>query len=293
MAGTHSHGQGHETVFTQMVSEWLGIPSDNIRFLQGDTDKVPFGRGTYAARSSLLGGVALRRAADEVIEKGRTMAALLLEANSEDIEFRNGGYVIRGTDRLVSMVQVAQSFYRKAGLPGGVQLGLDGTGTASADIPNYPNGCHVCEVEVDPATGETKVDRYSVVDDVGRPLNPMICEGQIHGGIAQGLGQALYENIVYEAGGGQLLSGSFMDYTMPRARHFCEIETEFRCVPSTTNPLGIKGVGESGTIGAPATVINAVIDALHPLGIDEIDMPATPHTVWMAINQAKSQGVVP
>ena len=291
MAGTHSHGQGHETVFTQMVSDWLGIPSENIRFLQGDTDKVPFGRGTYAARSSLLGGVALRRAADEVIEKGRAMAAHLLEATVDDIDFKEGQFVIRGTDRAVSMVEAAKSFYRKVGLPSEFNLGLDGSGTASGDIPNYPNGCHICEVEVDPATGETKIDRYVVVDDVGRPLNPMICEGQIHGGIAQGVGQALYENVVYEVGEGQLLSGSFMDYAMPRARNFCDIQTEFRCVPSATNLLGIKGVGESGTIGAPATVINAIIDALHPLGVVEIDMPATPHAVWKAIVESQ-QGTV-
>jgi carbon-monoxide dehydrogenase large subunit len=285
VAGTHSHGQGHATVFAQMVGEWLGISLGSIRYLQGDTDKVPFGRGTFAARSSLLGGMALRRAADEVIEKARVMAALILEASAADIEFKRGQFVIRGTDRAVSLVETAKSFYRKVALPPAFSLGLEGSGTYSGDVPNYPNGCHICEVEIDPSTGETKIDRYAVVDDVGAPINPMICEGQIHGGIAQGVGQALLENIVYDRDG-QLLSGSFMDYAMPRAEDFCDIKNEFCCVPSTTNPLGIKGVGESGAIGAPPTVLNAILDALRPLGIEHLDMPATPYRVWTAINRA-------
>jgi carbon-monoxide dehydrogenase large subunit len=288
LAGTHSHGQGHATVFAQMVSEWLGTPIETIRFLQGDTDKVPFGRGTYAARSSLLGGLALRRAADAVIEQARAMAALMLEASAQDIEFQSGAFVIRGTDRRVSLIDAAKSFYRKVALPREFSLSLEGSGTASGDIPNYPNGCHVCEVEIDPATGETRVDRYAVVDDVGLPINPMICEGQIHGGIAQGVGQALLETMTYDPADGQLLSGSFMDYAMPRAHDFCEIRNEFCCVPSTTNPLGIKGVGESGAIGAPPAVMNAVLDAMHGLGVEHLDMPAAPHRVWSAINGARS-----
>jgi carbon-monoxide dehydrogenase large subunit len=288
LAGTHSHGQGHATVFAQMVSEWLGTPIETIRFLQGDTDKVPFGRGTYAARSSLLGGLALRRAADAVIEQARAMAALMLEASAQDIEFQSGAFVIRGTDRGVSLIDAAKSFYRKVALPREFSLSLEGSGTASGDIPNYPNGCHVCEVEIDPATGETRVDRYAVVDDVGLPINPMICEGQIHGGIAQGVGQALLETMTYDPADGQLLSGSFMDYAMPRAHDFCEIRNEFCCVPSTTNPLGIKGVGESGAIGAPPAVMNAVLDAMHGLGVEHLDMPAAPHRVWSAINGARS-----
>jgi carbon-monoxide dehydrogenase large subunit len=188
----------------------------------------------------------------------------------------------------VSLIDVAKSFYRKVALPAEFRLGLQGSGTASGDIPNYPNGCHVCEVEIDPSSGETKIDRYSVVDDVGIPINPMICEGQIHGGLAQGIGQALLENIVYDGSDGQLLSGSFMDYAMPRANDLCEIRNEFCCVPSTTNPLGIKGVGESGAIGAPPTVMNAVLDALHRLGVDQLDMPATPHRVWSAINRSRA-----
>lgn len=290
LAGTHSHGQGHATVFAQMVHEWLGVPFESIRFLQGDTDKVPFGRGTYAARSSLLGGVALRRAVDQVIEKARPMAAQMLDALDKDIEFVSGHFLLRGTNRTVSLVDVAKAFFRKVALPQQFSLGLDGSGTSSGDIPNYPNGCHVCEVEIDPSTGKTTIDRYTVVDDVGNPLNPMICEGQVHGGIAQGIGQALLEHIVYDRNDGQLLSGSFMDYAMPRADDFCDIKNEFCCVPSTTNLLGVKGVGESGTIGSPPAVMNAILDALRPLGIEHLDMPATPHRVWTAIHRASLDG---
>ncbi|MBR1235910.1 xanthine dehydrogenase family protein molybdopterin-binding subunit [Bradyrhizobium sp. AUGA SZCCT0182] len=286
LAGTHSHGQGHATVFTQMVSEWLGIPFESIRFVQGDTDKVPFGRGTYAARSALLGGVALRRAADQIIEKARLMAAQILDASGQEVEFRSGHFLALGTNRTISLIDTAKAFFSKVGLPLEFSLGLDGSGTSSGDIPNYPNGCHVCEVEIDPSTGETRIVRYTVVDDVGNPLNPMICEGQVHGGIAQGIGQALLEHIVYDPNDGQLLSGSFMDYAMPRASDFCDIKNEFCCVPSTTNPLGVKGVGESGTIGSPPAVMNAIIDALRPLGIDHLDMPATPQRVWTEIHRA-------
>jgi aerobic carbon-monoxide dehydrogenase large subunit len=289
LAGTHSHGQGHATTYAQLVSAWLGVPFESIRFLQGDTDKVPFGRGTYAARSALIGGSALRLAADAIIEKAGLMAAHLLEAPVGELEFQDGGFQVRGTNRTISLTDTARAFYRKGGLPGGIGLGLEASATYSGDIPGYPNGCHVCEVEIDPATGVVALERYTVVDDVGRPINPMICEGQMHGGIAQGVGQALLERMAYDPVSGAVITGSFMDYAMPRAGDLCGVISRFSCVPSTTNPLGIKGVGESGAIGAPPAVMNAVLDALRPLGVETMDMPATPFRVWQAIQQAKSK----
>lgn len=288
LAGTHSHGQGHATVFSQLVADWLGVPMENIRYVQGDTDQVPFGRGTYAARSSMLGGCSLRLAADVIIEKGKKMAARLMEAAPTDIEFKDGKFVVAGTDRSMKMADVAKAFYAPAGLPKEFGLGLDASGSWSAEPPNFPNGCHACEVEVDPRTGVVVIDGYTAVDDVGRALNPMICEGQIHGGIAQGIGQALLESVIYEKESGQLLSGSFSDYAMPRADDMPAFRLELAEIPSTTNPLGVKAVGESGTIGAPPTVINAILDALGPLGVKHIDMPATPHRVWQTIQAARS-----
>jgi carbon-monoxide dehydrogenase large subunit len=286
LAGTHSHGQGHATTFAQLVSQWLGAPFESIRYIQGDTDAVPFGRGTYAARSALIGGVALKLASDAIVEKGKPMAAHFLEVAQEDLEFADGEYRVKGTDKTMSMTDTATHFFHPVGHPPGVPLGLEASGTYNGDIPSYPNGCQICEVELDPATGEVRIDRYAVVDDVGMPINPMICEGQIQGGLAQGIGQALLENVVYDAADGQLLSGSFLDYAMPRSTDMGTLKTAFHNVPSTTNPLGIKGVVESGTIGAPPTVINAVMDALRQLGVDHIDMPATPHRVWQAIQKA-------
>jgi carbon-monoxide dehydrogenase large subunit len=283
VAGTHSHGQGHATAFAQLVGEWLGVPFESIRYLQGDTDKVPFGRGTYAARSATLGGSALRLASDAIIEKGRAMAAHVLEAAAGDIEFSKGEYRVRGTDKTLSMVETAKWFYHPV-LPIDVPLGLEASGTFNGNVPSYPNGCHVVEVEVDPATGETRIDRYTVVDDCGRAINPMICEGQIHGGLAQGIGQALMENVVYDRDSGQLMTGSYMDYAMPRADDMGTLTTAFSDVPCKTNPIGIKGVGESGAIGAPPAVMNAVADALRSIGVAHIDMPATPFHVWQAIH---------
>jgi carbon-monoxide dehydrogenase large subunit len=286
MAGTHSHGQGHATAFAQLVSEWLGVPFAAIRYVQGDTDKVAFGRGTYAARSAVLGGWALRLAANAIIEKAKPMAAHLLEASVADVEFEPGRFRVRGTDRTIALADTAKAFYAPF-LPDGVTLGLEASASADGHIPSYPNGCHVCEVELDPATGHVSIERHCVVDDCGRPINPMICEGQIQGGIAQGIGQALTENVVYDRASGQLLSGSYMDYGMPRADDMGELATRFSNVPCATNPLGIKGVGESGTIGAPPAVMNAVVDALRAIGVDHVDMPATPGRVWAAMQRGK------
>jgi carbon-monoxide dehydrogenase large subunit len=286
VAGTFSHGQGHHTTYAQLVSHWLGIPFDAIRFVQGDTDQVPFGRGTYAARSSMLGGCALKAAADAIVEKAKPMAAALMEAAAGDVEFKDGQFRVVGTDKAMPMMEVAKAFYHRMGITDKFGVGLEASGTFATDPPNFPNGCHACEVEVDPATGAVTVDRYFAVDDVGLAINPLICEGQVHGGLAQGIGQALMEHVVYDPQSGQLVAGSFMDYAMPRAEHFCEFTTELEEIPSKTNPLGIKGIGEAGCVASPPAVINALIDALRPLGVDHIDMPATPERVWSSLKQA-------
>jgi carbon-monoxide dehydrogenase large subunit len=289
IAGTHSHGQGHATVFAQLVHEWLGVPFETIRYIQGDTATVPFGRGTYAARSSLVGGNALKVAADTIIEKAKPMAAALMEAAEGDLEFKDGAFRVVGTDKTIPLTEVAKAFYAPMGpLTEKLGVGLEAQGTWSTNPPNHPNGSHVCEVEVDPETGEVRVDRYYVVDDLGVVLNPLIVRGQIHGGIAQGIGQALVEHAVYDKESGQMLAATFMDYGMPRADMFPEIEAHLEEVPSKTNPLGVKGIGESGTIGAPPTVINAILDALKPMGVEAIDMPATPARVWEAMNRARA-----
>jgi carbon-monoxide dehydrogenase large subunit len=288
LAGTHSHGQGHATVFAQLVHEILGVPFESIRYVQGDTAQVAIGRGTYAARSATVGGNALKAAADSMIEKGKRLAAAMMEADAADLEFKDGTYRVSGTDKAVSLVDVARASYAPMGpLTEKFGVGLESSGSYSANPPSHPNGCHVCEVEVDPDTGEVAIDRYFVVDDLGRVLNPMIVRGQIQGGVVQGIGQALMEHQVYDRQSGQLLTGSLQDYAMPRADRVPNIEAELEEVPCKTNPLGVKGIGESGTIGAPPTVINAVLDALSPLGVETIDMPATPQRVWQAIERAK------
>jgi carbon-monoxide dehydrogenase large subunit len=287
MAGTHSHGQGHATVFAQLVHDILGVPFDQIRFVQGDTAQVAFGRGTYGARSAMVGGNALKVAADIIIDKGKGMASALMEADVADLEFKDGSYRVAGTDKSIALVDVAKAFYAPMGpLTAKFGVGLEASGNFGAEPPSHPNGAHACEVEVDPETGEVRVDRYCVVDDLGRILNPLIVRGQIHGGVVQGVGQALIEHQVYDRTSGQLLSGSFMDYAMPRADLMPDIGTTLEEVPCRTNPLGVKGIGESGTIGAPPTVINALLDALRPLGVAAIDMPATPARVWEAIKRA-------
>ena len=290
IAGTHSHGQGHATAFAQLVAQWLGVPFEAINYIQGDTEKVAFGRGTFAARSSLVGGNGLRVAADAVIARGKEMAGALMEAAPGDIEFNAGTFTVMGTDKRMSIGDVAQAFFAPAGPVLKLGLGLDGVGTWSGvpgGAPNYPNGCQVCEVEVDPETGEVHIDRFVAIDDIGMVINPMICEGQIHGGIAQGVGQALIENVVYDQSSGQLVTGSFLDYGMPRAGDFPSFVSELVEIPAKTNPLGIKGIGEAGTIAAPPTVVNAVLDALHDLGVEHLDMPLTPARIWQAVNNAK------
>ncbi|HEY6863299.1 MAG TPA: xanthine dehydrogenase family protein molybdopterin-binding subunit [Burkholderiales bacterium] len=287
VAGTLSHGQGHATTYAQLVSDWLGVPFESIRLVQGDTDAVPFGRGTYASRSAMLGGSALKAASDAVIEKAKPLAAHLLEAAPADLEFADGKFSVAGTDRGVPLTEVAKAFHRPVGLPPQFGVGLDASG-ASSHPPTFPNGCHACELEVDPETGVVTIDRYVVVDDVGRVINPMICHGQVEGALAQGIGQALMENVAFDAESGQMLSASFTDYAMPRADDLPpHYELDFVEVPAKTNPLGVKGVGEAGCVGAPPAVMNALLDALAPLGVEHLDMPATPDRVWRAIGAAK------
>jgi carbon-monoxide dehydrogenase large subunit len=288
VAGTHNHGQGHATTYAQMVSDWLGVPFENVRLVQGDTDAVAFGRGTYASRSTMLGGSALKGAADAIIEKAKHMAGHLLETAVTDIEFVDGKFKVKGTDKAIPMTDVAKAFYRPVGPTTRFGTGLDASGS-SAVPPSFPNGCHACELEIDPETGVVEIDRYTVVDDVGKVINPMICHGQIEGALAQGIGQAVMENVAFDAESGQMLSASFMDYAMPRAADLpLHYEMDFIDVPAKTNPLGVKGIGEAGCVGAPPAIMNAILDALVPLKITHLDMPATPRRVWEAIQKAKA-----
>ena len=283
VAGTLSHGQGHETSYAQMVADWLGVPEDKIHLTQADTDEVAIGRGTYASRSMMIGGSALRAAADEVIERGKRFAAHFMEADAADIAFADGAFTIAGTDRSMPIGQVAQMSFIPVGLPSALGVGLQGAGGFSPDVPTFPNGCHICEVEIDRETGEATLDRYTVVDDIGTVINPLLAKGQIMGGIAQGAGQALYEDVVYDRDSGQLLTGTLMDYGIPRADTLPRVTVDFSPVPSTTNPLGAKGVGEGGTVASTPTVMNAILDALAPLGVTDVPMPATPERIWRAL----------
>ncbi len=286
VAGTLSHGQGHETTYAQMVADWLGVPEDKIHLAQADTDEVAIGRGTYASRSMMIGGSALRAAADEVIERGKRFAAHFMEADTADITFADGAFTIAGTDRSMPIAQIAQMSFIPVGLPSELGVGLQGAGGFSSDMPSFPNGCHICELEIDPETGAAELDRYTVVDDCGTVINPLLAKGQIMGGIAQGAGQALYEDVVYERDSGQLLTGSLMDYGIPRADTMPAITIDFSPVPSTTNPLGAKGVGEGGTVASTPTVMNAILDALAPLAVTDVPMPATPERIWRAMREA-------
>jgi carbon-monoxide dehydrogenase large subunit len=286
VAGTLSHGQGHETSYAQMVSDWLGIPSAQIRLAQADTDEVAIGRGTYGSRSMMVGGNALRAAADEVIERGKRFAAHFMEADAADIAFENGAFTIAGTDRSMPIQQVAQMSFIPMGVPAALGVGLQGAGAATADVPSFPNGCHICEVEIDRETGAVTVERYTVVDDIGTVINPLLARGQIHGGVAQGAGQALVEDVVHDPDSGQLVTATLMDYGIPRADILPPISADFSPVPSLSNPLGIKGVGEGGTVASTPTVMNAIVDALTPFGVADVPMPATPERVWRAIREA-------
>jgi carbon-monoxide dehydrogenase large subunit len=291
LCGSHSHGQGHATVFRQVVADALGCSMEDIDVIAGDTAAVHAGGGTYGSRSATMAGSALAKACGKVIEKARTLAAHRLECSPADLEFAGGRFTIGGTDRSITLAEVAEAAYRGADYPDGFELGLEATSVFDPAEMNYPSGAHLCVVEVDPETGAIRIRDYVAVDDVGRVLNPMIVEGQVHGGVAQGIGQALGEQVVYDAGTGQLLTGSLQDYPAPRADEVPDFRVAFQETPSPHNPLGVKGVGESGTIGAPAAVANAVLDALRPLGVERLDMPLTPFRVWSAIRAASKPGV--
>jgi aerobic carbon-monoxide dehydrogenase large subunit len=284
--GSHSHGQGHETTFAQLVVEKLGVPFDSVEIVHGDTDRIPFGMGTYGSRSAAVGGSAIFKAIDKIIEKGKKVAAHLLEANVADIEFADGKFRVAGTDREKSFGEVAFTAYVPHNYPiDSVEPGLEDTAFYDPKNFTFPGGCHCVEVEVDPETGVVEVVDVAIADDVGVVINPMIVDGQAHGGLAQGIGQALLEECVYDPSG-QLLSGSYMSYCMPRASDLPMFRVGNHVTACTHNPVGIKGVGEVGAIGVPPAVINAVIDALTPLGVTHIDMPATPEKVWRAIRAA-------
>ncbi|MDJ0827992.1 MAG: xanthine dehydrogenase family protein molybdopterin-binding subunit [Rhodobacter sp.] len=286
LAGTFSHGQGHETAYAQMVSDWLGVPFDHVRVIQGDTDAVAFGRGTVASRSMLNGGASLRLAADIVIDKARTIAAHLMEVSPDDVVFDAGQLTVAGTDKHMPIQEVAAMAFKPV-LPPDMGLGLAGEGQFKLEGFSFPNGCQIAEVEIDPETGQTFPIRIVSVDDVGTVINPLLLDGQLMGGIAQGLGQALMEDVVYDADG-QLMTGSFMDYAMPRAADIPPIEIDTLPTPTASNPLGVKGAGEAGTVGATPALVLAVLDALAPLGVTDIAMPATPLRVWQAIQAARS-----
>jgi len=293
LMGTKSQGQGHETVYKQIVNERLGLDPARMRVIDGDTDRVAFGIGTMGSRSTVIGGSALYFAAEKIIEKAKTIAAHMLEASVVDMEFADGSFSVAGTDRSVTLTDVAKASFTPARLPKGVEPGLFETATFAPEDDTYPNGSHVCEVEIDPDTGMTEVVGYWVVDDVGNMINPVIVKGQIHGGVAQGVGQALAEQVAYDPDSGQLLSGSFMDYAMPRAADFPDIQIAAHAVPTQRNPLGVKGAGEAGTVGALPATMNAVLNALAEAGVIELDMPATPNRVWQAVRDARSVPVSP
>jgi carbon-monoxide dehydrogenase large subunit len=284
--GTHDHGQGHATTFRQILAGQLGLDPARIRFVYGDTDQVMIGTGTFGSRSTVAAGSAMIIAAGKIIAKGSRIAAQLMEADERDIEFDRGRFVVAGTDKVVPLIEVARAAFVPAKLPRGVEPGLFETGTFSGGERTYPNGCHISEIEIDPQTGRIRIDRYAAVDDVGHIINPLLVEGQLHGGIVQGIGQALMETIAYDASG-QLVSGSFMDYAMPRADDFCPFVLGENEVPTKTNPLGVKGAGESGTVGALSSVMNAINDALARIGAPYVQMPATPEKVWRAIAAAR------
>jgi len=292
LMGSKNQGQGHETTFKQVLNEKLGLDPAVVQYIDGDTDRVAFGIGTNGSRSTVIGGSALWMAADKVIAKGKRLAAHLLEAAEADIEFtvgdQGGNFAVAGTDRRLSIIDVAKASFQAGRLPPGLEGGLYETGTFAPDDNTYPNGCHVCEVEIDPDTGALEIVRYVVIDDVGTVVNPIGLKGQIHGGVAQGLGQALMEQVVYDRESGQNLTGSFMDYAMPRADSMPYMEITSNPVPTKRNPLGAKGAGEAGTVGALPAIVNAVIDALAPLGVKSLDMPATPARIWQAIREAQT-----
>jgi carbon-monoxide dehydrogenase large subunit len=286
--GTHAHGQGHETTFAQIAADALGVPYDSIEIRHGDTAEGPaFGYGTYGSRSLAVGGMAVQRSCEKVVDKANRIAAHLLEASPDDVVFDQGRFHVRGNPGSVkTMGEIAFAAYG-ASLPQGLEQGLEAT--SYFDPPNFvwPFGAHACVVDVDPATGDVRIEKYVAVDDCGTIINPMIVEGQLHGGIAQGIAQALYEEVAYDEDTGQLLTGSLVDYLVPTANEIPTPVLDRTVTPSPSNSLGVKGIGEAGTIASTAAVINAVVDALRPFGITHVDMPASPDRLWKQIQEAQ------
>jgi aerobic carbon-monoxide dehydrogenase large subunit len=286
LTGSHSHGQGHETTFSQLVSDQLGIPIESIEIVHGDTAKIPYGMGTYGSRSIAVGGSAIVKAMDKVIAKGKKIAAHLLEASEADIEFKDGTFSVAGTDRSKTLGEVALTAYVPHNFPHDeLEPGLDETAFYDPKNFTFPSGAHIAEVEIDPDTGHLTIVNFTASDDFGRIINPMIVAGQVHGGLAQGIGQAVLEGCVYDKETGQLLTGSYNDYAMPRADDLPNFALSTHVTLCTHNPLGVKGCGEAGAIGAPAAIANAIVDALKPLGVRHVEMPATPEKLWRLIQQ--------
>ena len=281
-SGSNSQGQGHETVFKQLVCDRLGLDPKEAQYIQGDTDQVFYGEGTGGSRSATLAGSAFHLATEKVVTKARAIAANMLKVEEADLKFDEGVYSTNKTNRTLSVKEIAAASFDTANLPRGMEPGLFATAVYKAPVNNYPNGCHTCELEIDRETGKVEITRYSVVDDFGTVLNPLLLHGQVHGGIAQGAGQALMEDIHFDASG-QLVTASFMDYAMPHAHDLCDMEVESNPVPTKTNPLGVKGAGEAGCVGALPAVANALVDALSEFGVRHIEMPATPERIWRAM----------
>jgi carbon-monoxide dehydrogenase large subunit len=281
LTGSHSHGQGHETTFAQLVAERLGVGIDTVSIVHGDTDKVQMGMGTYGSRSGAVGMSAIAGALDKIEAKAKKVAAHLLEASEADIVIENGEVKVAGTDKKLQWFELALSCYTAHNLPDGMEPGLKESSFYDPSNFTFPAGCYICEVEVDPQTGTTEIIQFVAADDFGNIINPMIVEGQVHGGIAQGIGQALLENCVYDQETGQILTASYMDYAMPRADDLPSYNVLTTTTPCPSNPLGIKGCGEAGAIGSPPAVINAITDAI---GNNDLSMPASPQNVWAALN---------
>jgi carbon-monoxide dehydrogenase large subunit len=283
-SGSNSQGQGHETVFKQLVCDRLGLDPNEAQYIQGDTDQVFYGEGTGGSRSATLAGSAFHMATEKIVAKARAIAAYMLKVDADDLKFDEGVFSTSKTNRTLSIREIAVAALDRPNLPKDMEPGLFATAVYQAPVNNYPNGCHICELEIDQETGKVDIARYSVVDDFGTVLNPLLLHGQVHGGVAQGAGQALMEDIHFDSAG-QLVTASFMDYAMPHAHDLCDMEVESNPVPTKTNPLGVKGAGEAGCVGALPAVTNAIVDALSEFGVTHIEMPATPERIWRAMRR--------
>jgi carbon-monoxide dehydrogenase large subunit len=287
VTGSSAHGQGHETAFSQIVADQLGVPFEDVEIIHGDTQSSPKGLDTYGSRSLAVGGIAIVKAAEKVVAKAKTIAAHMLEANEDDLQFEDGSFSVAGSPgSSVSIGEVAFAAFMAHDLPDGVEPSLDSDAVYDPENFSFPHGTHLCAIEVDTETGFSKIRKYVCVDDVGTPINPLIIEGQVHGGLAQGIAQAMFEEAVFDDAG-NLTTGTFVDYTLPSASDLPSFTTDRTETASTTNPLGVKGVGEAGTIASTPAVVNAVVDALRPFGVSDVQMPMTPERVWRAIHGAE------